>query len=84
MMISQKQVLSGITEIRVSDTVQEFKKLQIFISASAIFYQSYGGSVRIYFRINYQHSFQILDKWLLLVKPNGKPASASCSRVSYL
>ena len=42
---------------------------QIFISASAMYYQSYGGSVRIYFRINYQHSFQILDKWLLLVNP---------------
>ena len=38
--------------------------------------QSHGGSVRIYLRISYQRSFQILDKWLLLVKPNSKPASA--------
>ena len=63
MMILQKQGLSSIIELRVSDTVQEFKKFeQIFISASAMCYQLYGGSVRIYFRINYQHPFQILDK----------------------
>ena len=57
--ILQKQVLSSTIEFRLSDTVQEFK---IFISASAMCYQSYGGFVRIYFHINYQRSFQILDK----------------------